>query len=558
MKTDSLNTIPLSAMSAVFADKAPDESERDSSLTMLCNETASFQLAFCISEKGEVWAPSFELIIESPIEKYIAPYVVGNVAAVRIGYAFSDDWFLRKTPGVYPDYLRKIKNGAQISSAENVWQSIFFNINENAEDIPSGTYDVKVTLKSCQNNSIFSTQIFKISVIDAKLPKQSVTATNWMHYDCMCHFASCKPFSAKFWKVFKSYATLAAKNGQNMILTPAFTPPLDTAVNAERPTVQLVDVEKTSKGYEFDFSKLAKFIEISLECGIEKFEHSHMFTQWGAKHTPKIIVKENGKNIKKFGWHTDATSAEYAEFLTAYVTSLKNYLLQNGWTERFFFHISDEPTTNIIESYSAASKLMNGLLGDLPSGDALSEVDFATQGVVRTPIAVSRTIQSFLGKTDNLWIYYTGAESKDYLSNRLIGMPAERNRILGLQIYYYNIKGFLQWAFNAHHTRLCESFINPYKSSESNLNYVAGTSYLVYPETDGATPSLRLMYFRDSMQDIRACALLESLTSREYVISIIERIIPNFGIKCKITAEQMIKVRQEINAQIAAETEKVL
>ena len=129
-------------------------------------------------------------------------------------------------------------------------------------------------------------------------------------------------------------------------------------------------------------------------------------------------------------------------------------------------------------------------------------------------------------------------------------MPSERNLVLGLQLYYYDIKGFLQWAFNAHHTTLCENFINPYKSSDNNMHYVGGTSYLVYPEADGATPSIRLIYFRDIMQLVRTCQLLESLTDRKFVMSVIDEIIPNFGIKCRITREQMTDVRNRINYEI--------
>ena len=48
----------------------------------------------------------------------------------------------------------------------------------------------------------------------------------------------------------------AVKNGMNMVLMPAFTPPLDTPVGKERKTVQLVGVDFDGKNYKFDFSLL--------------------------------------------------------------------------------------------------------------------------------------------------------------------------------------------------------------------------------------------------------------------------------------------------------------
>lgn len=76
---------------------------------------------------------------------------------------------------------------------------------------------------------------------------------------------------------------------------------------------------------------MKKFLELCLDCGIEYFEHSHLFTQWGAEHAPKIIVRENGEDKKLFGWHTDAASDEYKDFLHAYLTALKDFIKENGY-----------------------------------------------------------------------------------------------------------------------------------------------------------------------------------------------------------------------------------
>jgi hypothetical protein len=80
-----------------------------------------------------------------------------------------------------------------------------------------------------------------------------------------------------------------------MILTPVFTPPLDTAVGGERPTFQLVGIEKKKGEYFFDFTNFRKYVEICLKNGVEAFEISHFFTQWGATSAPKIVATVNGK-----------------------------------------------------------------------------------------------------------------------------------------------------------------------------------------------------------------------------------------------------------------------
>ena len=88
-----------------------------------------------------------------------------------------------------------------------------------------------------------------------------------------------KAFTDEYWETLRNYLNKAVKYGMNCVLTPIFTPPLDTEIGKERPTVQLVKINTAGNGaYSFDFSLLKKWISISKECGIEYFELSHFFT----------------------------------------------------------------------------------------------------------------------------------------------------------------------------------------------------------------------------------------------------------------------------------------
>ena len=59
-------------------------------------------------------------------------------------------------------------------------------------------------------------------------------------------------FGEEHWKALENQIALAAELGINMLLTPVFTPPLDTAEGTERTTVQLVDISEEDDGYRFD------------------------------------------------------------------------------------------------------------------------------------------------------------------------------------------------------------------------------------------------------------------------------------------------------------------
>ena len=143
-----------------------------------------------------------------------------------------------------------------------------------------------------------------------------------------------------------------------MILTPIFTPPLDTAVGSERPTNQLVDVFLHNGEYSFNFEKLGYWIKLCKKYGIRYYEISHLFTQWGAKYTPKIIA-ETDEGVKRiFGWDVEAVSDEYKKFIDSFMPQLIAFLKQEKVFDNCFFHVSDEPTKEHVEQYRAARELI--------------------------------------------------------------------------------------------------------------------------------------------------------------------------------------------------------
>lgn len=103
-----------------------------------------------------------------------------------------------------------------------------------------------------------------------------------------------------------------------------------------------------------------------------------------------------------------------------------------------------------------------------------------------------------------------------------MAMPSARNRIIGIQLYKYRIEGFLHWGFNFYNTYLSLSPVDPYAITDGDQSFPSGDPFIVYPTDTGVTESIRLVIFHEAMQDLRALQLLEKLTSREYVLNIID------------------------------------
>ena len=106
---------------------------------------------------------------------------------------------------------------------------------------------------------------------------------------------------------------------------------------------------------------------------------SHLFSQWGAKYAPKVVATVNGKKEKIFGWHTPAVG-EYTKFLESFLPQLTAKLREWGIADATYFHISDEPREEHLESYKAAKESLGNMLDGFHTFDALSSYESTVTG----------------------------------------------------------------------------------------------------------------------------------------------------------------------------------
>ncbi len=500
----------VSSLEKVFPDEAP-QPLRTATATALCGERFSVQCATCHDELDKV---DVTVSVVTDFPGTIRLYRVGYVPVLLPAYSHSDDYFLRKTAGVYPDPLFPPEPVLSLGRRQQ-WRSLWVEWDVPA-DCPAGTYTLELQFEPARDwYSFHETATFSLEVIPAVLPPQTLLRTDWFHCDCLAVQYGVPVFSAAHWTLMENYIREAVVYGQNTLLVPLFTPPLDTAVGGERPTVQLVEVSVTQGRYRFSFRRLRRFLRMAAACGITCFEMSHLFTQWGAAHAPKIIATVDGKEAKLFGWDTDASGREYQAFVTVFLKRLVAFLRREGVLECCRFHVSDEPNDTVEDTYRVAAACVNAVIPALPVMDALSHYSFYEKGLVRHPVPSIDHADAFLENgVPDLWLYYCCSQTNK-VSNRMIAMPSARNRILGVQLYRYDIKGFLQWGFNFWFSQYSRRPIDPYLVTDADDAFPAGDAFIVYPGQDGKpVPSLRQLVFNEGLQDMRALQLLESLTSR--------------------------------------------
>jgi len=436
-----------------------------------------------------------------------------------------------------------------LNATETDFQSVWFTVNPDSEELVAGEYKLVIKYKSLNDNSVIEESVLPFEIIDALLPVHNSYYTNWLHIDCICDMFEVDLYSDRFYEIFDEYVTNMTRHRQNVLLLPAFTPPLDTPIGDERMNVQLVEVERQGDGWSFGFEKMRKYISHALKCGITYFEHCHIFSQWGAKSAPNVY-NTNGELI--FDFNTDAAGEDYVTFIRAYLKEFFVLAREMGIADKLIFHISDEPAEAHKESYRKARENVYDLLEGQIIADAMCSPKFYDEGLVDHPIAFMRHADDFDGKCPTFWLYYTGYPLPG-CTNRMITNTSARTRVLGLQLYRYKALGFLDWAYNYYYDRLSAGCFDP-KSNPHGYKMYPGITCLAYPVTCNkgthVVPSIREKLMQEAFDDLRALKLLEERVGREEVLRICEEKLGTINSQTDPIDDALFELREIINSKI--------
>lgn len=538
MNSGKMQTRLVSSMEKVFPEKELCAKRYESGEALL-GERLNFQLAY-IWEDVPVWA---QAEIESPLGG-ITVRTVELEPAEYVCPVERDGNYLRTQAGLFPDILKPLTGAFRLVPGQ--WRALWISIDTEKEE--AGEFAVTVRIRV--DGEVAGEETFLIRLLGARLPEQKLIFTEWMHTDCIAQQHHVEIFSERWWELVESYVRFAAEHGINMLLTPLFTPPLDTLPGTERPTVQLVDVTVTEDGWQFGYERLKRWIDMCKSNGIKWLEASHLFTQWGAEHAPKIMADVNGCQKRIFGWETDADGEEYRRFLRAFLPDLTAFFKKEGLEGQVYFHVSDEPSKEHLERYAGHSRLIHELTEGFPKMDALSDYAFYEKGLVDVPVCATNHIVPFLEHgTPHLWAYYCCSQGKN-VSNRFLAMPGARNCCIGLQLYHGKIEGFLHWGYNFWMTQYATQVIDPYRVSDAGGAFPAGDSFSVYPGENGPVAAVGLELFHEALQDLRALELAEELAGRTCVEKLYAGIPWQAFSNSADCSEEVLELRTKVNALI--------
>lgn len=299
-----------------------------------------------------------------------------------------------------------------------------------------------------------------VTVYDVTLaPREGFHITHWFYTDALMDYYRTAGFDRAFWAIVPRYMADVAAHGLDTLYTPVFTPPLD---GVKRPS-QLLRVSRIGTDtYRFDWRDVKRYITLAQEAGITHFEWCHLFTQWGAGNAIRIYEGQGQDESLLWPANTSATAPMYRTFLSQFLPALYRFLQENDLLDRSFFHLSDEPHG---EEHLVQYRKVRNLLGKLAPWmsvmDALSDIEFARQGLVDMPVASTRTVMDFVSEGIPCWCYYCCGPRGTFI-NRLLDTPLSKIAMHGLLFYRWPFQGFLHWGYNYWYESQTRHLIDPY------------------------------------------------------------------------------------------------
>ncbi|MFC0674755.1 glycoside hydrolase domain-containing protein [Brachybacterium hainanense] len=507
------------SLEKVLGDAAPRPAAAPAGLhaSGFLGETLSLQVALKL-EEGE----GTELVVS--LDGDLAPAAtVSAVRRVPVSFAAADEvdeHYLVTEPGDYPDLLQPIgSDGVEsILVTPGIWEAVWIDVRVDDPAL-AGDHELSVSLRTAGASAQHTA---RIQIHPHTLPELAILNTHWLHADSLSTYYDVPVFSERHWELLEACFASARAMDVNSVLTPVWTPPLDTAEGHTRPTVQLVGIREDAPGsYAFDLANLDRWLELCRVAGFRALEMAHLFTQWGARFTPKIVVDTAEGPVERFGWHVEATDPSYRALLEQLIPALRSHLAEH-WDGQVMWHISDEPGEEHLEAYQAAKSQVADLLEGAEVVDALSSYEFFSRGLVATPIVATNHAGPFLEAGEKPWVYYCVSQNRD-VANRFISQPSVRNRVLGRQLFVLDAPGFLHWGYNFWWSQFSLRAIDPFEDTCSGGNFPGGDPFAIYPGPDG-TPwlSIRHRVFAQGMADHRALTWLASLAGADAAKALVD------------------------------------
>lgn len=368
---------------------------------------------------------------------------------------------------------------------------------------------------------------FSVAVHGVAVPPVSPASfkyTNWMDwYEAMgCHGVR-SYWTPQHWDLIRRYVRLAVYGRQNMVMVPLF-------FKTDSAGKRVLDEER-----------FVEFVSLLDSEGVAYLEGPHLCRFMDGSWTSKNFRTVIGTNA--------TTSVEGAAELAFLASSLAGIIERNGWRERWYQHVSDEPAAHNAAEYRITAGIIRKHMPGIRLVDAIEFPDLPGALDVYCPKNHdyeqnrNRYERLRMGPTDEIWCYtccYPGGK----WMNRLLDHEILRSVYLPWGCFIHSLDGYLHWGFNRW-TPDSDPFTPGFGGT-----LPPGDTHLVYPGgSDGPWPSVRFEAMRQGMEDLELLRLLRQ-RAPEKAERISHRLVRGFG-DYELDVRLYRRVRRALLAAVA-------
>ncbi|MEU4191552.1 glycoside hydrolase domain-containing protein [Kribbella sp. NPDC026611] len=406
---------------------------------------------------------------------------------------------IRKAPGDFPD---RLLNETSIAVPADQTQSLWVRVHVPAT-AAGGIYRGLALVRTTNGDIGVPIAVNARNVVIPPANQSEFTNVMWTNFlgltswdigkgDTIKLFYGYDRYSPDWWQLIDNWADVMKKYRQN---------------NLQLPMINLLTdggstVDAAGK-YTFNWSRFDQVVQRFLDKGVVHTLEG--FTQAGAQ-TPErnsrfpvwleeVVPKQAGSQIPDYVWW-DRPEADnwYSQFYPA----LRQHLVDKGWKDKFWTHVSDEPRSDVagatwfqiadkVRKYYPDVKLADATTFDT-SWDLVQKADIAIPKMtLYTDLPAAFDDQRRAGKP--LWLYNCMGPGADYF-NRFIDQQQWQQRQTMWFSYSRGVTGYLHWAYNNW-------------QFDINAQDQKGDGYIVRPDKAHHTIELSTRYeaLRDGMED---------------------------------------------------------
>ena len=236
-----------------------------------------------------------------------------------------------------------------------------------------------------------------------------------------------------------AYLENMVQHGCDVILVPIFYMRREIV---ERPSQLLIVNEPEPGKYQFDWSRVKRFVDLAKEAGSDNSSGPHF---WSYKvdpakssvDTPQRLYKwVDGKAQLLWPKDTEATGPVYRNFLAQFLPEFQNFCARRAcWKARSFTsQTSRAASPKDLANYRKAREVLKELAPWMQVMDAMSDIRYGREkGLTDIPVPAVHAAQAYIDEEIPHWVYYCMGPRGPYL-NRFFDTPLAQDPHVGLVV----------------------------------------------------------------------------------------------------------------------------